>query len=555
MIAGRSAARAILAASLVLAAGLALGCRDANAGPVEDAIQARAERVSSGGALSIGSSTIGARAILPLLYERRGYRPAWDARKLDALLQEIDDAWRDGLVPDDYHRADLRRMRAALGTPAGSTPDALADLDVLATDAFTGLAYHLYVGKVDPVRLDSKWNFERTLDRQEAADVLLRTLDSGQIGPWLDHLRPRHAYYGYLKRELASYRALESRGGWPAIPPGPALKTGMRDARVRLLRVRLAVSGDLPAAKPGAPVDTSSLYDAALVSAVKAFQDRHLLDGDGTLGPGTLEILNTPVAARIDQIRVNLERARWLLHDLPDSFVIVNVAAFRTYLVVGMKPVWSARCQVGKEARQTPIFRDNMRYLVLNPTWTVPPGILAKDVLPSLRRGDLSVLKRKRLDVIDRKGRVVNPATVSWAGVTASNCPYTFRQDAGPDNALGRVKFMFPNAYSVYLHDTPSKDLFEKPSRAFSSGCIRVDRPLELAERVLADPKWDAAAIQRTVDSEKTVTVTLKHPMPVLLLYWTAFPSGADGRVAFAKDIYGRDAAILRALGGAPRAR
>jgi murein L,D-transpeptidase YcbB/YkuD len=255
------------------------------------------------------------------------------------------------------------------------------------------------------------------------------------------------------------------------------------------------------------------------------------------------------VEARIDQIRVNLERGRWLLHDLPDSFVVVNVAAFRVYLVVKGEAVWSSRCQVGKEARQTPIFRDNMRHLVFNPTWTVPPGILAKDVLPSLRRGDLSVLKRKKLKVIDKSGRVVNPGSVAWSKVSAG--AYTFRQDAGPDNALGRVKFMFPNSYSVYLHDTPSRDLFEEPSRAFSSGCIRVDKPLELAERVLADPKWNAAAIQRTVDAGKTVTVTLKHPLPVLLLYWTAFPWGHGGDVAFAKDIYGRDARILKALGEA----
>jgi len=206
---------------------------------------------------------------------------------------------------------------------------------------------------------------------------------------------------------------------------------------------------------------------------------------------------------------------------------------------------------VGKEARQTPIFRDNMRYVVFNPTWTVPPGILSKDVMPSLRRGDLSVLKRKKLKVIDKNGRIVSPSSVSWSEVSAGT--YTFRQDAGPDNALGRVKFMFPNAYSVYLHDTPSRDLFEEPSRAFSSGCIRVDQPLDLAERVLADPKWSATVIQRTVDAGKTVTVTLKRPLPVLLLYWTAFPWGHGGEVAFARDIYGRDARVLKALAGAGR--
>jgi L,D-transpeptidase YcbB len=546
----RPAARWVSVLALAVTLTLVLGSRYAAAGPVEDAIQARAERLSSGGSLSIGSSTVGARALIPLVYERRGYRPAWDVRKLDQLLGSIDDIARDGLTPDDYHRADLRRMRLAMDTDAGQSADAVADRDILATDALIGLAYHLYVGKVDPVRLDSKWNFGRTLDRQEAVDVLLRTLDTGTIEPWLQHLRPRHPYYGHLKRELASYRGLASRGGWPVIPAGRTLTPGMRDARVPLIRKRLEAGGDL-VATPGE--DTSRVYDPPLASAVREFQQRHLLGDDGSIGPGTLAEMNVPVQARIDQIRVNLERARWLLHDLPDSFVVVNVAAFRVYLVVKGQAVWTARCQVGKEARQTPIFRDNMRYVVFNPTWTVPPGILAKDVLPPLKRGDLGVLKRKRLKVIDRSGRIVNPASVAWSGVSARNCPYTFRQDAGPENALGRVKFMFPNSYSVYLHDTPSRDLFEEPRRAFSSGCIRVERPLELAERVLASSKWDAAAIQRTVDAGKTVTVTLRQPLPVLLLYWTAFPWGHGGQVAFARDIYGRDARILAALGETER--
>jgi len=177
----------------------------------------------------------------------------------------------------------------------------------------------------------------------------------------------------------------------------------------------------------------------------------------------------------------------------------------------------------------------------------VPTGILSKDILPSLKRGDLSVLTRKRLDVIDGEGRKVNPSSVNWSRISARNCPYTFRQAAGPDNALGRVKFMFPNSYSVYLHDTPSKDLFEEPKRAFSSGCIRIERPLELAERVLADPKWTTAAIDRVVASGKTTTVSLRQPLPVLLLYWTAYPL-ANGQVAFAPDIYHRDAGILEAL-------
>jgi len=178
----------------------------------------------------------------------------------------------------------------------------------------------------------------------------------------------------------------------------------------------------------------------------------------------------------------------------------------------------------------------------------VPGGILARDILPPLKRGDMSVLTRKRLEVLDAKGRVVAPKSVDWSRVSAKNCPYTFRQDAGPDNALGRVKLLFPNPYAVYLHDTPARDLFEQTRRAFSSGCIRVERPLELAERLLADPKWNADAIARVVESGKTTAVALRHPLPVLLLYWTAYPVAGPGGVAFAKDIYDRDARVLHGL-------
>jgi len=516
---------------------------------VEDAIRVRTERMASAGAYSVGSTPILAKSLLPSLYQQRGYHAAWNRERLDALIGAIDSVAMDGLNPSDYHEAALRQARSAMDTEAGRSAAGTADRDLISTDALAGVAYHLYFGKVDPIRIDSKWNFTRKLNRRDAGAVLLQVLDSGHITSFLESLRPQHPYYSYLRQKLASYRALAARGGWPRIPGTAPLQPGRRDERIPALRTRLHAGGDWN----GSPAaDTSRAFDPDLEAAVRSFQRRHLLADDGSVGPGTLAALNVPVQDRVNQLRVNLERARWLLHDLPDRFVVVNIAAYQTYLMVGSKREWSTRCMVGKQGRETPVFRDTVRYVVFNPTWTVPNGILAKDVLPPLRRGDLSVLRRKKLKVLDRQGRVVNPATIQWSRINVANCPYTFRQDAGPDNALGRVKFMFPNPYSVYLHDTPSRDLFESPSRAFSSGCIRVDRPLELAERLLADPKWDAAAIQRTVDGGKTVTVNLRQRVPVLLLYWTAFPSG-DGRlIAFAKDIYGRDAKVLKALGSGP---
>ena len=206
---------------------------------------------------------------------------------------------------------------------------------------------------------------------------------------------------------------------------------------------------------------------------------------------------------------------------------------------------------MGKPYRQTPIFKSKIDHVVFNPTWTVPPMILAKDILPAVRK-DPGYLAKKRLEVLDRNGKPVDPASIDWKSVTASKFPYLLRQGPGPDNALGRVKIMFPNPYFVYLHDTPSKALFEKEERAFSSGCIRVERPLELAEKLLDDPKtWNSAAIAQAIADGTTRTVRLPKPVPVLLMYWTIVPSD-DGHTVFKRDPYGRDRRLAQALDAPP---
>jgi murein L,D-transpeptidase YcbB/YkuD len=201
---------------------------------------------------------------------------------------------------------------------------------------------------------------------------------------------------------------------------------------------------------------------------------------------------------------------------LPDSFVLVNVAAFQVYLVRGRDVVWRARVQVGKPLRRTPIFRSSIRYLVWNPTWTVPPSILEKDILPEARR-DLSAIARRGLKIIGANGRELSATEINWKKVRPGNVPFVLRQDPGPKNPLGRVKLMFPNSHAVYLHDTPSQDLFEAGDRSLSSGCVRVERVRELARLALDAPEWDEARIARVIASERTQNVTLKRPLPVLL--------------------------------------
>jgi murein L,D-transpeptidase YcbB/YkuD len=257
-----------------------------------------------------------------------------------------------------------------------------------------------------------------------------------------------------------------------------------------------------------------------------------------------------PVEARVNQLRVNLERGRWVLRNFPESdFVVADIAGFNVRYVRDRKTIWRARAQVGKPYRETPIFKAKIQYVVLNPTWTVPPGILEKDVLPGVKR-DRSYLAKKGLKVVDRDGREIDPASINWSRYTARNFPYYLRQDAGENNALGHIKIMFPNPHLVYLHDTPSRSLFEQDDRAFSSGCIRVDRPLELAELLLADPaKWNVKAMEDIVATGKTRTVNLPKDVPVLLIYWTVDQDDA-GQPVFKRDVYGRDPRLLSALDG-----
>jgi murein L,D-transpeptidase YcbB/YkuD len=534
--------RLLLGSALLVCLASLSASTPASSDSVAAAIQKRIESLRAGSNVVLDGEALSSRVVLPEFYAKRQYGAAWtERRNVDDLLRAIRGIDAEGLRPTDYHlQAIERRLRSAPETAI--SPESKADLDLLLSDALVRVAYHLHFGKVDPERLDPNWNFSRTIGKDEAVVWLERALSSRDVTGAIDGIKPRQSYYRNLLAALRTYRSIDAQGGWPAIPSGPALVEGDRDPRVPSIRMRLRITGDLA----GPMVGDSLLVDPALSEAIRRFQYRAFLKPDGVAGPATVRAMNVRPAQRIDQIRVDLERARWVLHDVPSRFVLVNVSSGIVFLVEGDSIPWRARCQVGQVARQTPIFRSEMTYLVFNPTWTVPSGILNKDILPAARRGE-PVLQRKGLKVIDRNGRVVNPSTVRWPS-SAKDFPYTLRQDPGPQNALGRVKFMFPNRHSVYLHDTPSKDLFEHSQRTFSSGCIRVEHPLELAERILADPAlWNARAIEAVVQTGKTKNVTLTKPLPVLLLYWTVGIDDA-GLVRFSDDVYARDAPVLRAL-------
>jgi murein L,D-transpeptidase YcbB/YkuD len=401
---------------------------------------------------------------------------------------------------------------------------------------------HLLAGRLNPETLDAEWVANRR--HRDLAPVLEAASVRDDPGAVLEDLLPTDAAYAMLVDELARLRRIRDAGGWPTLTTGPSLRLADEGPRIAELVDRLRLSGDFDG-------PTSAVFASSLEGAVKQFQHSHGLLADGIVGTATLQALNTPVEARIDQVIANLERWRWLPEELGEFYVVVNIASFRLDVVRDGQSVLDMRIVVGTPYRRTPVFSDQIRYLVLNPYWEVPNRIAIQDKLPLIKRNP-NYLAEQSFTVLQGWGtaeRIIDPATVNWASLSQQNFPYRLRQSPGPFNALGRVKFMFPNRFSVYLHDTPARELFDRETRTFSSGCIRLEAPLELAETVLSgDPKWSRAAINAASRAGREQTIQLPTPVPVHLQYWTAWIRRTDGKLQFSNDVYGRDQTVLRAL-------
>ena len=476
---------------------------------------------------------------LARFYTARRFKPVWTKPEMvSELINAVDAAADEGLDPSDYHSSEIREF---LSKPP-VTPELQARYDLLLSDAFFTLATHLRYGKVEPRSLDPDWNLSNTMSRSALESRLESAIAAERIALVLKELPPQDQKYDQLKKELVRYRSIAKEGGWPVLAEGPILKEGVRDRRVPRLRERFEVSGDITESKS----DAKKIYNRELAEAVRQFQKRNGKEANGVLGPSTVKLLNIPVERRIDQIRINLERYRWFLSELEPTYVLVNIPDFTLNYVENGHLSWVTRVIVGQTARKTPIFKADMQYIIFNPQWVIPPTILAKEALPGIRKST-SYLSKKKLNVIDRNGRIVDPEAVEWSQYNEKNFPYLLRQLSGDQGSLGRVKFMLPNKHIVYLHDTPHKELFKKSIRTLSSGCIRVQNPLELAARVLQDSvKWNSEQIKAAVGTNKTKTVFLPKRIPVFILYLTAFTEGDD--LLFRDDVYNRDNAVLYAL-------
>jgi murein L,D-transpeptidase YcbB/YkuD len=475
--------------------------------------------------------------------------PLWvDAGRLapraSELAATLDSVETVGLRPNDYAVAELARALRSATAPEPGAP-ALARADLLLTSSFVALVDDLLTGRVDPREVEPSWHIApRVFDVAGRIAAALDSVRRGQpMRDVLAALRPDYGAYGPLVQGLARYRALASAGHWPLLPNEPVFRPGQVRPAVRVLRERLAAEGYLTSAAG------SDTLDPTVAGAVAAFQLNHGLSADSLVGPGTRRALNVTPAQRVRQIEANIERLRWLPPDPGGRFVVVNIPSFVLYAFDGGRRVLDMRVVVGDElmSRRTPVFADTMEFIEFGPYWNVPRSIAVNEILPAARR-NRAYLARNNYQILRGWGDnapVVDPRTLSDAELFSSR--YRVRQLPGPDNALGRVKFMFPNDYAVYLHDTPARRKFEDADRAISHGCVRVSNPQALAEFVLQDnAAWPRDRIATTLAAGKHRRVNLRNGPPVYLIYLTAF--GRDGKVMFRDDIYDRDGRLLRAL-------
>jgi murein L,D-transpeptidase YcbB/YkuD len=483
--------------------------------------------------------------LIRAFYASRDYLPVWtdgDGLRHEAYfaIDQLARSAEDGLFPEEYHLSEIRhRLDSTSSTARGST------LELLLTDGMLRYIRDIRSGRLEPRLADAEWHIRPSAI--DPVDVLTAITRSDSMRDALQDLPPRHRGYRRLKSLLQAYRSLEATGGWPLIPPGEVLERGMYDQRVHLLRHRLMLAGG-PIASD---YRDSYQFDAALESAVRDFQERYGLEADGIVGRKTLAALNLPVGERIQQILLNMERWRWMPGELGERYLLVNMAGFELLAVENEETVMDMRVIIGRPYRSTPAFAGEMRYLVFNPYWNVPHKLAIEDLLPK-QQSDPDYLQNQGFRVYAswRKGALeLDPASLDWSAYTRETFGYRLRQDPGDSNSLGRIKFMLPNPHAIYLHDTPARHLFRHPVRTFSSGCIRVEKPVQLANFVLQrEAGIPGIDVQEAIDTGENRTVSLPRTIPVYLLYLTSWVDD-KGRVHFRDDVYGRDVLVQRAWG------
>lgn len=489
----------------------------------------RLQTLLQGNEATVGGIRLHAPIATRRFYEQRQYKMAWsEPAHGGELMKAIAASELQGLKPQNYHQALL----------SSASLDDAAIKDILASDAWLSLAANVLGGQLDPVSMEPDWTAARR--ERDLPALLEKVIESGRIAETIIDLEPNAQQYAQLKRELSRLLAAPLIR-FDAFPAGPALKPGQIDARLPQLCEALKRHQENCARAP-------ERYEGELVDAIKRIQAKAGLQADGVIGPATVRQLNMTAEQRIRQLRVNMERWRWLPEDLGQRHVRVNIADFSLKAVNKGVVEREHAVIIGRNYRQTPIFSDRIRYMVFNPWWETPQSIARKDKLPEFKANPKKVIEQG-FELRDMDGNILSPDSVDWRSYSTQRLPIRLRQKPGPNNALGKVKIMYPNAHSVYLHDTPGKALFDKTERAFSSGCVRVKDALELSAWLLQNnSQADHKILEQSKADYIERRVNLSQPVPVHMLYFTTVV-GDNGEVRYLNDIYQRDQRIADGLG------
>jgi len=502
---------------------------------------------------SLSGETMFAPHMLEQFYSRRDFHPAWSndhaiTSLAETLIEKIEHSSVEGLVPEHYHFDRIMALYNLIQEMSDITlkanPESLVEIDMLLTDAFLMLGCRFSAGCINSLTVDAEWHASRyDLDMDK---VLTDALKERNIQESLYDLLPGQPEYYRLRKALHTYRILLTRGGLPAIQASTLLHKGREDDHIITIKKLLRATGDLSDEED--PLNRT--FNETLEKAVMTFQGRHGIQPDGIIGPDTLQAMNVSVETRIHQIEVNLERMRWIARNLGHRYVIVNIADFTLRVVEYAQTVMSMDVIVGKPFRNTPVFAEKIKYMVLNPSWNIPERIVAEEILPKAKN-ELNYIKNHNFIVRagwNKEAAVIDPDTINWPQLKPAAFQYILQQPPGPLNPLGRIKFMFPNRFNVYIHDTPAKEKFSSLIRTFSHGCIRIKHPVDLAAYLLQDdPDWTKEKIIAAINSGIETKIQLMQPVAVHIIYLTAWVDD-QGMIQFRQDVYGRDALLAKAL-------
>ncbi len=490
--------------------------------------------------------------LLDKYYRERGYEPVWcgsngQGHNIKLLLGFLRSSYKEGLNPGDY------AITPDVDSCSQLNDRKMAEFDIALTNAFFKYSAGVSSGRLDPKQADEEWHIER-----EVFDPLVSletALKEDKLQETMESLPPQHKQYRLLREKLAEYREVQRNRSWPFIPPGKTLKPGDTHPHVPLIRRRLSteIKGGL---YPSG--NNIQLYDRDLMIAVESFQKRHGLEMDGYIGPGTKQAMNMSVEWRIKQIETAMERWRWMPRTLGEQHILVNVPGFELNFIRNDRYVLHMRTITGGKKNTSPSFQSKITQIIFNPTWTVPTSIAVKELIPQLIK-DPDYLRTENMDVFmknengnkDSSNATYNPREIDWSQFSEKHFPYLLVQRPGPNNSLGRIKFQIPNEFGIYLHDTPYRHLFSKDVRALSHGCIRLEKPEQLAAMLMGEnfnPTPESAnKVVSLIDAQDTTQHNLTETVPVFIIYMTTWVD-KDGILQFRDDIYGRDSKISNSL-------